>query len=71
MNALFKSRTEKSVGNVNITIELLPDGGYRQYEYHLGDRYTIKKSYSSDWPVISEKYFATSYWSIEIIIITV
>jgi len=27
--------------NVNVfhlSIELLPDGDYRQYEYHLGDR---------------------------------
>jgi len=31
MNVLFKSRTEKIVGNVNITIKLLPDGGCRQY----------------------------------------
>jgi len=38
LNVLFKSRTEKSLENVNITIELIPDGGYRQYEYHLGDR---------------------------------
>jgi len=29
---------EKTVGNVDITVELLQDDIYRQYEYHLNDR---------------------------------
>jgi len=33
----YECFTEKIVGNVNRTIDLLPDGGYMQYEYHLGD----------------------------------
>jgi len=46
MNVLFKSRIEKSLGNVNITIELLrmesfrlftchPDGIHIAYNHHL------------------------------------
>jgi len=35
LNVLFKSHTQKSVANVN----MLLGGDYRQYEYHLGDRY--------------------------------